>query len=179
MVTNLGACCLSTGRVDEAIQLFERTCEAKPRVLGMGHPWTASAFRLLDAAYRTAGRVDDAEALAVRRFELECDEALAGEDWRRADGLRRSCSSAAARTALRRREPCCSRGAPRNWRSRCAWSRVRPWRGAVRDGRRRGAIAAAEALLEAIGADGSEELRGRVARDLEVFRAAPGRGDDR
>ena len=56
----------SAGRVDEAIDLFERTLADSERVLGADHPRTLASRGNLAVAYRSAGRLDQAIGLFER-----------------------------------------------------------------------------------------------------------------
>ena len=65
----------SAGRVDEAIDLFERTLADSERVLGADHPRTLASRGNLAVAYRSAGRLDQAIGLFERTL-ADCERAL-------------------------------------------------------------------------------------------------------
>ncbi|WP_256274801.1 tetratricopeptide repeat protein, partial [Actinomyces sp. HMSC08A09] len=52
-----------TGRLDEAITLYERNFEDCIRILGPDHPHTLTSRNNLASAYRAAGRTEEAEVL--------------------------------------------------------------------------------------------------------------------
>ena len=60
---NLAGASRSAGRLDEAIDLFERNLAEALRVLGPGHPDTSLFRNNLVTAYRAVGRDEDAAAL--------------------------------------------------------------------------------------------------------------------
>jgi len=64
-MNNLGRCYQETGRLAEALPLYEETLGLARNKPGLGpeHPYSLSFMKGLAAAYREAGRVDDAEFL--------------------------------------------------------------------------------------------------------------------
>ena len=69
---NLAYAYWSAGRVDEAIDLFERTLADREHVLGPDHPTTLASRNNLALAYRSAGRLDE----AINLLEQNLTEAL-------------------------------------------------------------------------------------------------------
>ncbi|WP_338132336.1 tetratricopeptide repeat protein [Actinomyces oris] len=60
---NLANTYRDTGRLDEAITLYERNFEDCIRILGPDHPHTLTSRNNLASAYRAAGRTEEAEVL--------------------------------------------------------------------------------------------------------------------
>ena len=59
----------ASGRLDEAIALFEQTLEDSTHTLGPHHPDTLTTRNSLASAYQDAGRLDEAITLYERNFE--------------------------------------------------------------------------------------------------------------
>ena len=75
---NLAYAYWSAGRVDEAIDLFERTLADREHVLGPDHPRTLASRGNLAVAYRSAGRLD--EAIDLHERTLADREHVLGPD---------------------------------------------------------------------------------------------------
>ena len=74
--SGIAAAYRETGRVEEAIPLFEQTLAACERLFGADHARTLRSQHSLASAYQAAGRADD----AVKLFEqtLEARERVLG-----------------------------------------------------------------------------------------------------
>ena len=72
---NLAAAYQAAGRLDEAIDLYERTLADSERVLGPDHPHTLASRGNLAAAYKSAGRLEQAIDLHERTL-ADCERVL-------------------------------------------------------------------------------------------------------
>ena len=75
---NLAYAYRATGRLNEAITLFELTLAARERVLGHDNPDTLQSKGYLAGAYREAGRLD--EAIVLQKQTLTARERVLGPD---------------------------------------------------------------------------------------------------
>ncbi|OLL15355.1 tetratricopeptide repeat protein, partial [Actinomyces oris] len=66
---NLAGAYQDSGRIDEAIALFEQTLEDRTRILGPHHPDTLTSRNNLAGAYQDAGRLDEAIPLYEQTLE--------------------------------------------------------------------------------------------------------------
>ena len=73
---NLARAYQETGRLDDAIILYEQTLEVSTRVLGPHHPHTLASRNNLASAYRDAGRLD--ESITLHEQNLKDFENLLG-----------------------------------------------------------------------------------------------------
>ena len=75
---NLAAAYQAAGRLDEAIDLYERTLADSERVLGPDHPHTLASRGNLAAAYKSAGRLE--QAIDLHERTLADHERVLGPD---------------------------------------------------------------------------------------------------
>ena len=67
--SNLAGAYQESGRLDDAIPLFERNLEDSTRILGPHHPHTLASRHNLAGAYQESGRLDDAIPLLEQTLE--------------------------------------------------------------------------------------------------------------